>query len=103
MNPRIDELVDQMAAADRMKMLAKLAKKVMTDQGENGLDSLTLGDEPPFLFLVRCPPIPNRGPYTDADRAEDARRLANRDDSVTVDELMVMLDFRADRSSPARS
>jgi hypothetical protein len=96
MSASIDELVDQMPPADQFRMLMKLADRVLAAQTRPGPIPLSMGDRPPVAFLFRCPPIPDQGPYTDADRAEDARRLATLDNTVELDELIASLDFGSD-------
>jgi hypothetical protein len=97
MSASIDELVDQLTPADQFRMLMKLADRVLAARGGKGpIIPLSLGDQATIGFLLRIPPMPDTGPYTDADRAEDARRLANLDDTVELDELIASLDFGSD-------
>jgi hypothetical protein len=103
MSPSIDELVDQMPPADQFRMLMKLADRVLTaGAGKGPIIPLSLGDKAPVGFLLRCPLMPETGPYTDADRAEDARRLADRHNTVTADELISLIDFGPDDPEPAK-
>src|SRR4051794_26063203 len=96
MSASIDELVDQMPPADQFRLLSKLADRVLASHGGGRMIRLAKDDPPPVGFLFRCPPMPDTGPYTDADRAEDARRLATLDDTVELDELIALLDFGSD-------
>ena len=96
MSASIDELVDQLPPADQFRLLSKLAARVLASNAGDRLIRLAEDDYTPVGFLLRCPPMPDTGPYTDADRAEDARRLATLDDTVTLDELIASLDFGSD-------
>src|SRR5687768_12131793 len=103
MSASIDELVDQMPPADQFRLLSKLADRVLASNAGDRLIRLATDDYTPVGFLLRCPPMPDTGPYTDADRAEDARRLADRDNTVSVDELISLIDFGRDDPERARS
>jgi hypothetical protein len=46
-------------------------------------------------YLFRIPPMPKSDLTPEEEAAEDARRLATLDNTVTLDEMLALLDFGA--------
>lgn len=95
MTPNIAELVRQVPAADRYQLLLEVAKSVLDEHPDS--TPVVIKDEkaPPVGYLFRIPPMPESGLTPEEEAAEDARRLATLDNTVTLDEMLALLDFGA--------
>jgi hypothetical protein len=96
MGPSIADIVGQVEPDKRMDLLLEVANRILDDHPKLTPVALTKGDGPPIGYLFRVPPMPEPEPQTEEDRrAEDARRMANLDDALTLDEMLAVLDFQA--------
>jgi hypothetical protein len=91
----VSDIVRQVPPAERRKLLFEVAKSILDEQPEARPVVIAEGDAPPIGYLFRIPPMPDSDQTPEEEAAEDARRLATLDDSVTLDEMLAMLDFGA--------
>jgi hypothetical protein len=85
MTPNIAEFVRQVPAA----------KSVLDGHPDSTPVVITDGKAPPVGYLFRIPPMPKSDLTPEEEAAEDARRLATLDNTVTLDEMLALLDFGA--------
>jgi hypothetical protein len=101
MGPSVTEIVRQVAPEKRMDLLLEVANSILDDHPKLTPVPLTKGDAPPIGYLFRVPPMPEPEPQTEEERrAQDARRLANLDDALTLEEMLAVLDFQAAAAEP---
>lgn len=86
---------------DQDTALLELAKHVIADRPDQ--PTIRLADETGWfvgfsLNSRRANTKPR--PLSEKERAENARRMANLGDTITVDELMSRLDFRGGHREP---
>lgn len=95
MTTNIVELVRQAPPSERRQMLFEVAQIVLDEEGDLRPVMISKGNSPPIGYLFRVPPMPESPLTPEQEAAEDARRLANLDDAVTLDEMLALLDFGA--------
>jgi hypothetical protein len=91
----VSDILRQVPPADRRKLLFEVAKSILDEQPEATPVVIGEGDAPPIGYLFRIPPMPESDQTPEEEAAEDAWRLATLDDTVTLDEMLAMLDFGA--------
>jgi hypothetical protein len=100
----IAEIIRQVPSTERRKLLFEVAKSVLDEQPYSTPVMIVEGDAPPIGYLFRVPPMPEPEPQTEEERrAQDARRFANLDDALTLDEMLAALDFTAAAAESPRS
>lgn len=91
----IADFIREIPPSDYRQLLLEVAKRILADQPLETPIVLSEGDSPPIGFLFKIPPIPESLESEEAERAEDERRLATIDNTLTLEEMLAKMDFRA--------